>query len=341
MSDRTQSQKSLIDLFPNLSSALVSKADMFSVFDKPTRRTPKIDEFYAFPEMQTLECLTILEKPERNNVWLSGWSGSGKSSLIRQMAARLNVNFFEINGHEHMTSSNLFGRWTARRGETVYIDGIVPKWLQEGGWLLINEYSTQDPGTVNALKSCLEFPRSLVLTEDGDRVIYEVGKEPCKLIVTDNTQGRGDDSGMFVNTQVQSSADMRRFNGFVVLDYLEPAQEIAQLLRRMAAPGFPDCDHVSRPVIEAMVKIANQTREGFKKGTLGCVLSTAEVINWAENYALFSTAHHSARISFLNQYTPEAATAVRELINSVFGREDAETLVNADAAKRSADKTGV
>lgn len=328
---RTKVKTTLSTMFPQWPLASTENASI-EMFSERTERTPVIDPYYSFPQRQSQEAISILEKDERNNLWLSGYSGSGKSSLIRQLAAVMNVNFFEINGHEFLTPANLFGRWVVRGGETKFQDGVVVKWLEEGGWLLINEYSTQDPAVVNALKSCLEYPRTLTLTDDNYRVVQ--GHPDCRLISSDNTQGRGDDSGAFVNTQIQSLADMRRFNGFLVLDYLEREQEIAQLVRR-----FPDPELA--PVIDQAVTVANQTREGFKKRTLGRVLSTAEVINWVENYKIFITAHHSARISFLNSYEPEAATAVRELINTAFGREDSETLVNADAAKRSADKTGV
>lgn len=303
-----------------------------SIFSQPTHRTPKLDPHYSFPEQVALEMLSVLDKPQRNNVWIAGPSGSGKTSLVTNLAALHNVNLFTTLAHQRWTPANAFGKWIVKNGETHFRYGIVPKWLREGGWLLINDFSTLDPEMVNSLKTILEFPRYITLTENDDEVIEAADPEDCKLIVSDNTLGRGDDTGQFVNTNVQSVADMRRFNAFIVLDYIGEAQEVAMLTSQFR--DLPD------KVAEKFVKIANATRHAFKVGDSGRVLSTAEVVNWAENYLIFATAHYSARISFLNGYEPKDATRIRELINNEFGQEDSETLQNTAAAARASDKTG-
>lgn len=299
------------------------------VYDTPSSLVPHKDPRYSFPEMETLEAHTIISKEEHNNLWVSGPTGSGKSTMVRQYCARTNTSLYELTCHTNMTTANLFGKRTAQNGSTGFAYAIVVKWLRNGGLLLANELSTLDPDVFNALKSVLEFPRFLTLTEHDDEVI--IGHPDCKFVASDNTTGRGDDSGQFVNVQTQSIADMRRFNGFVNLDYISKEQEEEMLKKRF--PGVPEA------AITGFVKVANMTRSGFKNHTLGRVLSTAEVINWCENYSLFATAHRSARVSFLNSYEPEAATAVREAINVEFGNEDGEVLVNAEAAKRASDKT--
>lgn len=289
---------------------------------------PVLNENYSFPEDTALELLTVLEKPVRNNVWIHGPTQAGKTTLVRNLAAVVQRPLFEINGNVHLLPSSFFGKPRARAGETYFQHGIVVKWLRHGGWLLINEYDTLDTECVNALKSVLEFPRRLTLVEHDDELIE--GHPDCRLIVACNTQGRGDDTGMFINTQVQSIADMARFNAFLEVDYIAEDQEKAML-----ATMFPD---VPAKAIENIVKVANATRAQFKRGQLTRVISTAEAINWCENYQLFYTGHHAARISFLNGYDDTARTAVRELINNAFGQEDSEVLNDARAAARASDK---
>lgn len=330
MKTRTKTETKMNELFPNWTLKFSDEITT-EVFDEPTVYTPKFDERYSFPELEAVQLLTVIGKPQRNNIWISGPTGSGKTSLVRNLAAKLRVNYFEMNGHVHMTPANMFGRWTVRNGETHFQHGIMTKWLREGGWLLVNEYSTLDPDVVNSFKSVLEDPRYLCLTDNDDEIIH--AHPDCRIIVADNTKGRGDDSGFFPNTHVHSMADMRRFHGHIVVDYILAEQETAMLKTQ-----FPS---IAPKAIEGFVKVANQTRKAYKEGSMQRVLSTAELINWAENYDLFATAHTSARISFLNSYEPEAATAVRNVIDAEFGNEDAETLVNEAAAARASDKTEV
>jgi len=306
--------------------------DTYTIYTDQHPLTPRLNPFYVFPETATLELATILDKKERNNVWLYGGTGSGKTTLVENLAAKVNAALYKINGNRHLIPQDLLGRpWIKPGGEIIFRYGIVAKWLRHGGWLLINEYDTLDAEVVNALKSVLEYPRHLCLLENDDEVIW--GHPDCRLIVTNNTQGRGDDTGMFVNTNVQSIADLRRFNAFIEVDYINKESE--ELLLTKMFPRAPV------EVVKKVVDAADKTRTAFKKKTLGRVLSTDECITWTENYMLFGTAHHSARISFLNAYEQEAQMAVRDIINAVFGNEDQETLYNVQAAERAADQTDV
>lgn len=299
--------------------------DEYTIFAEPDDTTPILDTSYIFPKNPTLYLLSILEKEKRNNVWISGPSGSGKSSLVRNLAAKLNSRFYEINGDEHKTTKDVFGRRLVQAGDMTFQYGIVAKWMKSGGILLLNEYDTFDSSVVNAFKSCLEFPRRLVLSDNDDEVVN--GHPDCKLIVTCNTLGRGDDTGQFVNTQTQSIADLRRFDAFIEVDFIDEEQE-----KLMLAKMF---DSLSEKTIANFVQVASRTRDAFKKGASDRALSTAELINWAENYTIFAAAHLSARISFLNSYPPVARQAVKEAINTTFGHEDREILENKEAAERA------
>lgn len=318
------------ELFPEWKAKFTD--DTYTIYTDHDEHTPRLNPYYVFPEKATLELMSILEKKERNNVWLFGNTGSGKTTLVRNVSAKTGERVFQINGNSHVIPQDLLGRpWIKPGGEIVFKYGIVAKWLKTGGLLLINEYDTLDSEVVNSLKSALEYPRSLSLQENDDEVIW--GHPDCKLVVTNNTQGRGDDSGMFVNTNVQSIADLRRFNAFIEVDYIDEASERALLTKMF--PAAPE------EVVKHIVDCANRSREAYKKKSLGRVISTDECITWCENYMLFGTGHHSARISFLNAYEDEARMAMKDIINAVFGNEDQETLYNAQVAARSADQADV
>lgn len=304
------------------------QTELVKVYEEPHERTPELNEDYKLPETVAMEFMTIINKDSRNNIYIAGPTGAGKTEFVRVMAARSNAALWELNGHAHMTPAHAFGSWRVRGGETVFEHGTVSLWLKHGGWLLINEYDTFDPAMVNSLKSIFEEPRRVRLTDNGDEII--LGHPDCRAIVTCNTWARGDESGMFVNTEVQSIADLRRFHAFLVLDYLEEDAEV-EMLQAMF-------EEVPSKYIEGFVKVANETRAAFKANQLRRVLSTAEVINWTENYHLFDNPWYAARVSFLNGYEDEARVTVQELINGVFGQEDKQTLEDGSAADRMAAK---
>jgi len=315
------------ELFSNWTQAF-AEDNTYEVGVEDHPLIPTLDPNYSFPEDAALEVLTLLEKKVRNNLWVQGPTQAGKSTLIQNLAAVIRRPLFRLNCNVHMTPSHFFGKTRARAGETYFMYGVIVKWMRTpGAWLLMDEYDTLDTECTNALKSVLEFPRRACLTEHDDEMVE--GHPDNRLIVACNTRGRGDDTGMFINTQVQSIADLARFNGYIEIDYIGEEQEKALLAKMF--------ENVPKKAIDNIVAVANKTREQFKRGQLARVISTAEAINWCENYALFYTGHHSARISFLNGYDEVSRTAVKELINNAFGQEDSEVLNDARAAARAAD----
>lgn len=291
--------------------------------------TPPLRERFPLYQMPTrlgVEVLSVMEKPTRNNIWLFGPSGAGKSDFVRELHARIKCPLWEINAHEHMTPANLFGRTVVRNASTQFVEGVVPRWLRCGGTLLINEYTTLRPDVMNVLKSVLEVERTLTLTESEDLTPI-VGHPSCRLIVTDNTNGRGDDSGLYVNTNAQSVADLRRFSAFFELDYLSADEEKA-LLRRFA-DGIIAADAanglqttITDDTIAKIVKVATSTRTNQKTSATTRSLSTGDLLNWLENAQILPTIHDAARVSFLSSYSPGDLRATSELINAEFGAPD-------------------
>ena len=288
----------------------------YQVFADPGPRTPKREKRYMAPVEQLLDLLTILEKTERNTVWIKGFSGTGKTQLVTYAAAVCNANLALYNGDAFQQRSALVGYHKVIGGEMKFIYGAVAQAMINGDWLLINEADTLSPLALNILKPVLEDPPYLPIPENGETI---KAHPDFRVIATANTTGRGDSTGLFVaNTHMQSDADMRRWNACIVLDYMDPEHETKMLLGY-----FEDLDE---PQAREFVAVASKIREGFKLGKFDKTFSPAELVNWVENYIHCGrTVHHAARLSFLNKLEPAVQVAIGEYINAIFGAESAGT----------------
>jgi cobaltochelatase CobS len=184
--------------------------------------------------------------------------------------------------------------------------------MERGAWLCANEYDTLRDDVMNILKPVQEFPRYLPIPELGDVVIH--AHPDFRFIAPSNTWGRGDASGQYTNTRMQSEADLRRINARLKFDYLPEAVEIAMLLKYFPA--------LSKDQAKKFVQVANKVRGSYKAGKIDKTLSPAELICWVENwFACGKTVHHAARLTFVNALEPEVATHINELIVPLFGSE--------------------
>lgn len=301
-------------LFPDFGKRTKTKPrGEVEIFDTPGPLTPQLDENYVFPEEQTLDIITILEKKKRNRIYLKGWSGTGKTQLIHNLAAKFNAELMECNLDSFQQRSTLIGHFTVKNGETVWEYGIIPTAMMTGAWLLLNEIDTADPHTLNVLKPMLEDPSRLTIMENNGEVI--TAHPDFRPIATANTWARGDTTGLYSNTMTQSDADARRWSARILLDYMDADVEQDMLMRYFKEELDDD-----EPAL--FVQVANKARESFKAGKIDKTFSPAELINWVENYLVTGkTVHHAARISFLNACEPDVQTAIGEMIVAVFGKE--------------------
>lgn len=291
--------------------------DEYDIFAEPTPSTPVLDPAYVFPEDQTLEFLTVIEKPKRNNIYISGYSGTGKTQLAHNLASICNAGVSEMNADKFVTRARWFGQHRLHGNKEMYFAyGVIPRAMKAGHWLIINELDTAGSEAVNMLKPLLEDTKRIRLSENDDELIQ--AHPDFRVIVTCNTWARGDDSGLFVNTETQSAADLRRFSAFIELNYLEPEVE-AKILEAHVP-------NLSNTAVDKFIKVANAIREAYINGRILRTFSPAELVNWAENYTLFCQVHRAARVSFLRSYDPEEQVAVMEIIQTHWGQEDTSVL---------------
>jgi cobaltochelatase CobS len=195
---------------------------------------------------------------------------------------------------------------------TIFQHGILPVAMRRGVWLIINEIDTIDPHTMNILKPVLEDPPRLTILENGGEVVR--AHPDFRIFATANTWARGDSTGLFTNTHVQSDADQRRWSARVLLDYMTDEEELGLL------KGY--FDDMDEPTLSKFIVVANKVRDAFKVGKIDKTFSPAELVCWVENFIVCGKSeHHAARLSFLNSLEPDVHTAISEMIVAVFGQE--------------------
>lgn len=319
---RPRKEVDFVKLFPQFQDAKSGTEydGTYPIFKKrdrpPGSRILHHDPHYWFPERETVTLLKVLAKPKRNRIWIKGYSGTGKTELVRQVAYTIRAPLFEINGNSHLQRSNIVGTWGASKDRGTYFKyAKLPLWMMHGGILVVHEFDTLSPHTVNIFKSILEDPPTLSIEETGETIH---GHPDCRIIVTTNTWGKGDDTGLYVaNTHIQSAADRRRWSARLKLDYMPPREEIAML-----KSYFPPAGKKGEEVLEQIVDFANRVREGFKNRTVDYTISPAELINWMENaIALDCGMHYAAKVSFLNDLEPDVYTSVFGWLEAVFGTD--------------------
>ena len=287
----------------------------FSVADE---RTPDADDAYVFDPDTTLAILAGFAFNRR--VIVQGYHGTGKSTHIEQVAARLNWPCVRINLDAHISRIDLVGRdaIVLRDGlqVTEFREGLLPWALQHPVALVFDEYDAGRPDVMFVIQRVLETEGKLTLL-DQNRVIRP---DPnFRLFATANTVGLGDTSGLYHGTQAINQAQMDRWNIVVQLNYL-PAQVEAEIVLKKVTGA-------SAEVVANMVKVADLTRQGFINGDISTVMSPRTVITWAQNTAIFKDPGFAFRLSFLNKCDETERMLVAEYYQRVFGTELPESVV--------------
>lgn len=253
---------------------------------------PDIDDNYHFNPDVTRAVLAGFSHNRR--VMIQGYHGTGKSTHIEQIAARLNWPCLRLNLDSHISRNDLLGKdvITLKDGKQVteYKEGLLPWALQNPVALVFDEYDAGRADVMFVIQRVLEAQGRLTMLEQN-RVI---NAHPFfRLFATSNTIGLGDTSGLYHGTQQINQGQMDRWNMVVALNYIEAGDEIAILQAK--------CPDVSNTQAAAMVELANMTRNGFIAGDLSTLMSPRTLISWAENLAILQDREAAFRLAFLNR----------------------------------------
>jgi cobaltochelatase CobS len=285
-------------------------------FSNPSEHVPPVDESYRFDKDTTLAVLAGFAHNRR--VMVQGYHGTGKSTHIEQVAARLNWPCIRINLDSHISRIDLIGKdaIVLKDGKQVteFREGLLPWALQHAVALVFDEYDAGRPDVMFVIQRILEAEGKLTLL-DQNRVITP--HKSFRLFATANTVGLGDTTGLYHGTQPINQGQMDRWNIVCTLNYLPPEDEINIILAKCVNLNSDD----GRKQVASMVQLAGLTRTGFMQGDISTVMSPRTVITWAQNDAIFNDIATSFRLSFVNKCDETERPILAEYFQRCFGKE--------------------
>ena len=295
-------------------------------FSAPDEHVPEIDQAYRFDPDTTLAILAGFGFNRR--VMIQGYHGTGKSTHIEQVAARLNWPCLRINLDSHISRIDLVGKdaIVLRDGVQVteFKEGMLPWALQHPMALVFDEYDAGRPDVMFVIQRVLEVEGRLTLLDQNKVIRPHPG---FRLFSTANTVGLGDTTGLYHGTQQINQGQMDRWNIVATLNYLEHDAETEIVLAKV-----PDYDtDAGRETIAAMVNVADLSRAGFMAGDISTVMSPRTVITWAENAEIFDDISYAFRVTFLNKCDETERPIVAEYYQRCFGEELPDSVAQAVA----------
>lgn len=285
-------------------------------FRQRDEHVPDIDPTYHFDPATTLAILAGFMHNRR--VMVQGYHGTGKSTHIEQVAARLNWPCLRINLDSHVSRIDLLGKdmIVLKDGKQVteYRPGLLPWALQNPVALIFDEYDAGRPDVMFVIQRVLEAEGKLTLL-DQNAVIRP--HAAFRLFATANTVGLGDTTGLYHGTQQLNQGQLDRWNIIAVLNYLAPEDEAKIVLAKLPHYQTPE----GRDTVGRMIQLANLTRAGFKNGDISSLMSPRTILSWAENAAIFGNREMAFRLSFLNKCDETEHTIIAEYYQRCFGVE--------------------
>ncbi|MBE7185882.1 MAG: cobaltochelatase subunit CobS [Methylobacterium mesophilicum] len=292
-------------------------------YSQADAHVPDLDPDYIFDEPTTLAILSGFAFNRR--VMVSGYHGTGKSTHIEQVAARLNWPCIRVNLDSHVSRIDLVGKDAIVVQEgmqvTEFRDGILPWAYQHNVALVFDEYDAGRPDVMFVIQRVLEASGRLTLL-DQSRVIRP--HPAFRLFATANTVGLGDTTGLYHGTQQINQAQMDRWSVVTTLNYLPHDNEVAIVLAK--AKHYQNAK--GRETVNKMVRVADMTRSAFVNGDLSTVMSPRTVITWAENAEIFRSVGMAFRLTFLNKCDELERNVVAEFYQRAFGEDLPESASN-------------
>jgi cobaltochelatase CobS len=293
-------------------------------YSEADEHVPDFDADYLFDRDTTLAILAGFARNRR--VMITGYHGTGKSTHIEQVAARLNWPCVRVNLDSHVSRVDLVGKdaIVLKDGKQVteFKDGMLPWALQNNIALCFDEYDAGRPDVMFVIQRVLEQSGKLTLL-DQKRVIRP--HPAFRLFSTANTVGLGDTSGLYHGTQQINQGQMDRWSIVTTLNYLPHDKEVDIVLAK--ARHYRDTGE-GRDIVGRMVRVADLTRNAFMNGDLSTVMSPRTVLTWAENAEIFRDIGFAFRLTFVNKCDELERALVAEFYQRCFGKELPESAVN-------------
>ena len=290
-------------------------------FKEPNEYVPTLDESYKFDKNTTLAILAGFSHNRR--VMIQGYHGSGKSTHIEQVAARLNWPCIRVNLDSHISRIDLLGKdaITLKDGKqiTEFKEGILPWALQTPTALVFDEYDAGRPDVMFVIQRVLEVEGKLTLLDQNKIISPHSG---FRLFATANTVGLGDTSGLYHGTQQINQGQMDRWHIVSTLNYLDPELELKVVLSKVQSLDNKEGVEIAKN----MISVANLSRQGFANGDISTLMSPRTVISWAENYQIFNDLNKSFEITFLNKCDETERVIIAEYYQRCFDSEAVDSI---------------
>ena len=292
-------------------------------FAKKNKYVPDLDKNYKFDRDTTLAILSGFSFNKR--VLIQGYHGTGKSTHIEQVAARLNWPCVRVNLDSHISRIDLIGKdaIVIKDGKqiTEFKEGVLPWSIQNPVALVFDEYDAGRPDVMFVINRVLESEGTFTLL-DKNKVIKQ--NSNFRLFATTNTIGLGDTTGLYHGTQQINQGQMDRWNIVTTLNYLDFDKELEIVLAKNKNMN----NTKGKEKISNMIKVASLTRKGFIAGDISTVMSPRTIIHWAENFEIFKDIGYAFRVTFLNKCDDLEKNIIAEYYQRCFGEDLPESTVN-------------
>ena len=292
-------------------------------FSEKSEYVPEIDKSYKFDKETTLAVLSGFAFNKR--VLVQGYHGTGKSTHIEQIAARLNWPCIRINLDSHVSRIDLIGKDSIviKDGKQVteFKEGILPWSIQNPVALVFDEYDAGRPDVMFVIQRVLEAEGNFTLL-DKNKVIKQ--NKFFRLFATSNTVGLGDTTGLYHGTQQINQGQMDRWNIVTTLNYLGLEKEMEIILSKNKNLN----NAKGKEKVSSMIKVATLTRKGFMAGDISTVMSPRTVLHWAENSEIFKDTGYAFRVTFLNKCDDVEKNIIAEYYQRCFGEDLPESMIN-------------
>ena len=312
------------DIKISLNQTFGIESDMtVNAFSKRSEYVPEIDKNYIFDRDTTLAIISGFAFNKR--VLVQGYHGTGKSTHIEQIAARLNWPCIRVNLDSHISRIDLIGKdaIVVKEGKqiTEFKEGILPWAIQNPVALVFDEYDAGRPDVMFVIQRVLEAEGNFTLL-DKNKVIKQ--NKFFRLFATSNTIGLGDTTGLYHGTQQINQGQMDRWNIVTSLNYLSLDKELEIILAKNKNMN----NAKGKEKVINMIKVATLTRKGFIAGDISTVMSPRTVMHWVENAEIFKDVGYAFRVTFLNKCDDIEKNTIAEYYQRCFGDELPESLIN-------------